>query len=44
MNLEELAWKAFRLKGSVEAYLLHRQIEALKKENEEGKWKQQTDL
>lgn len=44
MNLEELAWKAFCLKGSVEAYLLHLQLEKLDKKNEDAKWKEQTDL
>lgn len=37
MNLEEIAWKAFRLHGSINAYLLHAAlVEAEKSETENG--------
>ncbi len=26
MNMKKIAWKAFRLNGSIEAYLLHRSL------------------
>lgn len=31
MNLEEFAWKTFRLHGSINAYLLHLALEEAKK-------------
>lgn len=37
MDLEEFAWKAFRLHGSINAYLLHiALVEAEKSEMENG--------
>lgn len=36
MNTEKIAWTAFRLNGSIEAYLLHRSLVNLVKKSGEA--------
>lgn len=36
MDTEKIAWIAFRLNGSIEAYLLHRSLENAMKKSEDA--------
>lgn len=43
MDTEKIAWMAFRLNGSIEAYLLHKSLVRLGENNEEEAWRKQRD-
>jgi hypothetical protein len=43
MDTEQIAWAAFRLNGSIEAYLLHTSLMGLAKNNEGNQWKERMD-